>query len=115
MEDNYVKFDQSITKSVAEQLAEEAEKMNESQNEEVEIAAPSFESGGTGETALSGDQLKKLQAMLSRYRKPIQQVRKFDKVGRNDPCPCGSGKKYKNCCLSKGEYEGLKNVEKYNR
>lgn len=22
------------------------------------------------------------------------------KVGRNDPCPCGSGKKYKNCCLS---------------
>jgi hypothetical protein len=23
------------------------------------------------------------------------------KVGRNDPCPCGSGKKYKNCCLSK--------------
>ena len=22
-------------------------------------------------------------------------------VGRNDPCPCGSGKKYKNCCLNK--------------
>ena len=28
------------------------------------------------------------------------QVRKA-KVGRNDPCPCGSGKKYKNCCLDK--------------
>ena len=25
-------------------------------------------------------------------------VVKGDKVGRNDPCPCGSGKKYKNCC-----------------
>ncbi|MDF2881324.1 MAG: secA [Clostridiaceae bacterium] len=25
-------------------------------------------------------------------------VRKENKVGRNDPCPCGSGKKYKNCC-----------------
>ena len=25
-------------------------------------------------------------------------VRKDKKVGRNDPCPCGSGKKYKNCC-----------------
>ena len=25
-------------------------------------------------------------------------VRKKEKVGRNDPCPCGSGKKYKNCC-----------------
>lgn len=23
-----------------------------------------------------------------------------NKVGRNDPCPCGSGKKYKKCCLS---------------
>jgi len=23
------------------------------------------------------------------------------KIGRNDPCPCGSGKKYKNCCLRK--------------
>ena len=25
-------------------------------------------------------------------------VRKKNKIGRNDPCPCGSGKKYKNCC-----------------
>lgn len=25
-------------------------------------------------------------------------VRKDPKVGRNDPCPCGSGKKYKKCC-----------------
>mgnify|MGYP002624965148 CR=1 FL=1 len=27
--------------------------------------------------------------------------RKKGKVGRNDPCPCGSGKKYKNCCMRK--------------
>ena len=26
-------------------------------------------------------------------------VRAEPKVGRNDPCPCGSGKKYKKCCL----------------
>ena len=25
-------------------------------------------------------------------------VRDTPKVGRNDPCPCGSGKKYKKCC-----------------
>lgn len=26
-----------------------------------------------------------------------------EKIGRNDPCPCGSGKKYKQCCfLTKG-------------
>ena len=29
---------------------------------------------------------------------PVQVIRSAPKVGRNDPCPCGSGKKYKNCC-----------------
>jgi len=29
--------------------------------------------------------------------KPRPQVRPTQKVGRNDPCPCGSGKKYKHC------------------
>ena len=28
-----------------------------------------------------------------------QLVRKPPKVGRNEPCPCGSGKKFKKCCL----------------
>ena len=26
------------------------------------------------------------------------QIVKSEKIGRNDPCPCGSGKKYKKCC-----------------
>jgi 3-methyladenine DNA glycosylase AlkC len=25
------------------------------------------------------------------------------RIGRNDPCPCGSGKKYKKCCLGKAD------------
>jgi hypothetical protein len=29
-------------------------------------------------------------------------------VGRNDPCPCGVGFKYKDCCLSLGTYENYK-------
>ena len=37
-------------------------------------------------------------------------MQKKIKVGRNDPCPCGSGKKYKNCCLDKDMAAG-KNVE----
>lgn len=32
-------------------------------------------------------------------KKPV--VKQMD-VGRNDPCICGSGKKYKNCCGAKG-------------
>ena len=34
---------------------------------------------------------------------PVQQVvRGTAKIGRNDPCPCGSGKKYKKCCGAQG-------------
>ena len=35
---------------------------------------------------------------LYREAKKANTVIKGKKVGRNDPCPCGSGKKYKNCC-----------------
>jgi hypothetical protein len=34
----------------------------------------------------------------------ILPVQKEQKIGRNDPCPCGSGKKYKKCCLNKNTY-----------
>ncbi|HEX6202434.1 MAG TPA: SEC-C metal-binding domain-containing protein, partial [Thermoanaerobaculia bacterium] len=36
-------------------------------------------------------------AKTSAPQKPATVVNKGDKVGRNDPCPCGSGKKYKKC------------------
>ena len=39
--------------------------------------------------------LNDIDSSKSRSSQPV--VRK-DKVGRNDPCPCGSGKKYKKCC-----------------
>ena len=32
--------------------------------------------------------------------KQVQSVRQGPKIGRNDPCPCGSGKKFKKCCHS---------------
>lgn len=36
----------------------------------------------------------------SHGNEPVKQqtIKNTKKVGRNDPCPCGSGKKYKNCC-----------------
>ncbi|PTQ85979.1 SEC-C motif-containing protein [Trichococcus patagoniensis] len=40
------------------------------------------------------------------YRARAVNVFPFEKkvkIGRNDPCPCGSGKKYKNCCMNKQE------------
>ena len=37
---------------------------------------------------------------------------RFTKIGRNNPCPCGSGKKYKKCCLGKkGEAPGKMKTE----
>ncbi|MGN7126277.1 DUF1186 domain-containing protein [Methylorubrum thiocyanatum] len=35
------------------------------------------------------------------YGQPV--TNPFKDVGRNDPCPCGSGKKYKKCCLNAAE------------
>lgn len=37
------------------------------------------------------------KALLKKY-KTSKTIVKENKVGRNDPCPCGSGKKYKKCC-----------------
>ena len=45
--------------------------------------------GGNGEAEENGSEVKLELA-------PVR--REMPKVGRNEPCPCGSGKKYKNCC-----------------
>ena len=44
----------------------------------------------TGTAAASKSEVKK---------QPVRNAAK--KVGPNDPCPCGSGKKYKKCCMQK--------------
>jgi preprotein translocase subunit SecA len=56
---------------------------------------------------------KELNKLAANYKKNKEQrphknggrvvsfKRNSPKVGRNAPCPCGSGKKYKKCCLNK--------------
>lgn len=39
------------------------------------------------------------------YKKVERELCKKVDIGRNDPCPCGSGKKYKHCCLNKPKNE----------
>jgi SEC-C motif len=39
----------------------------------------------------------------STVQRPLPPRRELAQVGGNDPCPCGSGKKYKFCCLTKLE------------
>jgi preprotein translocase subunit SecA len=63
-------------------------------------AASAF-GGGTatgtagGAQAKASDVVSEAAAAVAEKAKP---VRTGPKVGRNDPCPCGSGKKYKHCC-----------------
>ena len=44
-----------------------------------------------------------------RFSKPRPVVRDY-KIGRNVLCPCGSGLKYKKCCLGSGKYESTHTV-----
>ena len=38
---------------------------------------------------------------VQRLLNPPKPIQAGPKVGRNDPCPCGSGKKFKKCCMNK--------------
>ncbi len=39
-----------------------------------------------------------LRPLLTNKKGKVINIKKKIKIGRNDPCPCGSGKKYKKCC-----------------
>ncbi len=64
-----------------EEARQQAEKMKAQQEE---LAAPTADGDGAGQTQGPPE-------------KPRTVVREGRKVGRNEPCPCGSGKKYKQC------------------
>jgi len=46
---------------------------------------------------------KPVEARLSDGPRQPRKVKADERVGRNDPCPCGSGKKYKQCCGKNAE------------
>lgn len=53
------------------------------------------------ETKKSGTE--KSKPVESFYSGPSPYIKPEKEIGRNDPCPCGSGKKYKKCCMDKAE------------
>jgi preprotein translocase subunit SecA len=66
----------------------------------VETAATHAEAPGATEEFQRSQQQTNAGADVDAKPEPIRH--RGARVGRNDPCPCGSGKKYKNCCLRKG-------------
>jgi preprotein translocase subunit SecA len=90
---------------------------NELSGQAPDVGVPSVITGGRGgngrpprQVATSVDEIE--EAFQRKKKRELEQarmagagdmqvqqvVRSGDKVGRNDPCPCGSGKKYKKCC-----------------
>jgi SEC-C motif len=91
--------------------------LNDLSGQGPEAGVPSIITGGRGgngrpprQIATSVDEIE--EAFQRKKKKELEQarmagagdmqvqqvVRSGAKVGRNDPCPCGSGKKYKKCC-----------------
>jgi hypothetical protein len=66
--------------------------LRESDRREIRDTAKSIE-----DPAKFKEEIRKLARQT---QKPVPHSKK-KKIGRNDPCPCGSGKKYKKCCLDK--------------
>ncbi|MBI4543839.1 MAG: SEC-C domain-containing protein [Gemmatimonadetes bacterium] len=82
----------------AQPAAQEMEEMDT-----IELAAAAG-GGRSGRGALMrglrprGPDLRQLQTNRGEGGALPRPVTAEEKVGRNDPCPCGSGKKYKKCC-----------------
>ncbi|MCR4600145.1 MAG: preprotein translocase subunit SecA [Clostridia bacterium] len=76
-------------------------------SEKKEEASPAFAGSGeqaqvTGTRRFGGQpQAQAPKAAPKEVKKQTTVHRTHPKVGRNDLCPCGSGKKYKNCCMAK--------------
>jgi preprotein translocase subunit SecA len=56
------------------------------------------EAGGQAKAAGGGSQASDIVSEAAAAVEKARPVRTGPKVGRNDPCPCGSGKKFKQCC-----------------
>ena len=73
-----------------------------------ELSQQNYQNKESMDTAIQNDQMKRLEVLAQAWKKAhTQKIREHKKVGRNDKCPCGSGKKYKNCCLESGKYENI--------
>jgi uncharacterized protein YecA (UPF0149 family) len=44
---------------------------------------------------------------VKRGPRTVKHKELLEKLGRNDLCPCGSGKRFKRCCLGAGTFDGV--------
>lgn len=92
--------------------AENENELSENVQEDTEEEKPAEEVVETKETVKAPQMNNARSSRVSRpsYRKNNkQQPIRVEKIGRNEPCHCGSGKKYKKCCLKKDRQEQKEN------
>ncbi|MBI2804756.1 MAG: SEC-C domain-containing protein [Planctomycetes bacterium] len=63
----------------------------------VHAAAPQLQAPPPGSIQAQQRDAIEGSQQTGKKQEPIRN--RTEKVGRNEPCPCGSGKKYKNCCM----------------
>ena len=80
----------------SEMFDEMIEKIREETVKFMLFASPVQEAKAKAAAAQKQAELKNLGGKAEK-RQPVVK-KSFEKIGRNDPCPCGSGKKYKQCC-----------------
>ena len=90
----------SVNKELAETIFDGAQPVSEEYEEKINNLNAARIAAGTFTTMQDAT----VQSHYLRKNKHTI-VRDNRKIGRNELCPCGSGKKYKNCCLSSGRYE----------
>ena len=88
----------------AERQAREAEALRrEAQQQQIRREMPQqsynpYANYSTTRDVYPGESAQREAAQnVNRSETPVQPAKAEPKIGRNDPCPCGSGKKYKNC------------------
>ncbi len=94
------KFEQMLM-NIADEVSDlffhvEVEEREECEAEDVWQVAETRHDEMTAEDAAMQDE--NLSTSSGEDAKPVEPIQVGEKVGRNDPCPCGSGKKYKHCC-----------------
>ncbi len=91
-------IDQDIVNLVYKLQVNVPEKSRAERRREPSLVATHQDTTGMGLATAGQDQKSNPMAEASQAGRQTRTVRrKVPKVGRNDPCPCGSGKKYKKC------------------
>jgi len=58
---------------------------------------------------------KVVPELMNRHEPEVIPVRSDPKIGRNDPCPCGSGRKFKKCCIKRIDAQRHTPLSVFNR